>query len=126
MKRILSALLATILASCPGPGVNPSWPAETADTLALYRQDVMDVAYLASPETEAKLRELNTMLLQVEDRLRRADISGASDAIDAAILLADEIVQALAPDSDLRFYLALTKIALRHARQGQTVESPAQ
>ena len=96
--------------------------AATADTIALYRQDVLDVIYLAEPETQERVQDLAQMIQRVESALRLADAGTASSAAAQALALADAIALELAPDSELRFYIALAKIALRHVQAGEPGE----
>ena len=97
-------------------------PAAVADTIALYRQDVLDVAYLADPETQVEIVRLAAAIERVEAALRLSDQGSASSAAEMALSIADSIAAQLSPDSEVRFYIALAKIALRHVQVGSTSE----
>ena len=121
MKFALILALIAPLAACRAPSGGIDYGA-TADAIALYRQDVMDVAFLAEPETQVRLQELGAAIERVESALRMADSGGASSAAEQALALADLIALELAPESELRFYIALAKIAMRHVQAGQPTE----
>ena len=91
--------------------------AALADDVELYRQDVQDVAVLATPETYGKLLELDAAVVKVAAALRVVAAGGAGAdlraAVSVALAIADELD--LDDDGDLRFAIAALKIALRHA-----------
>lgn len=118
---VILALLAP-LAACHSTGGGGIDYQATADTIALYRQDVQDVIFLASPETQARVQALAHDLQRVEEALRMADTGSASSAASSALALADALVAELAPESEVRFYVALAKIALRHVQAAQFSE----
>jgi len=91
-----------------------------ADQVALVRQDVADLAPLASPETQLRLAELDKAVHGVEDALRAAGAGGpvtdVTTAAQAALAVADQLLQAMPQDEvgDIRLYVGLARIALRH------------
>lgn len=113
---VILALLAPLCA-CRAPSGAIDYHA-TADAVALYRQDVLDVIYLADPETQAKVYELAAAIERVETALRLSDAGSASSAASVALAIAEALVLELAPNSEVRFYIALAKIALRHVQAG--------
>lgn len=121
MKLVTILALLGPLCACASTGSGIDYDA-TADTIALYRQDVLDVAYMADPETQVRVQQLGAAIQRVEEALRLADSGTAASAAAQAIALAESIALQLAPDSDVRFYIALAKIALRHVQAGQSGE----
>lgn len=125
MKHALLALL--LLTSCAlfRPG-GPDLGA-LADEVALYSGDVEAVAPLASPELQDDLARLLVALDRVEAALRAADtgapLQSVYDYAKAALSIADAIALELAPDSDLRFAIALARVFLNHLAAGQVEEA---
>lgn len=129
MNRLLAIISATLLSSCALFGsVGPDLGA-LADEVALYRADVHALAPLASPDTQAKLVKLDAAIVKVEMALRAADQGGPlADVYDyarAALTIADMIALELAPDSDLRFAVAIARVVLNHIATGQLEEAAA-
>ncbi len=123
MRLPLVLALVAPLCACGSLGASRGLdPVAVADTIALYRQDVLDVAYLADPETQAEIVRLAAAIERVEAALRMADQGSASSAASMALSIAEGIVAQLAPESEVRFYIALAKIALRHVQVGSTSE----
>lgn len=120
MKLAILALLVP-LGACRAPSGGIDYAA-TADTIALYRQDVLDVLYLADPKTQERVNDLAEAIVRVEESLRMADVGTASSAASLALSLAEALVRELGPESELRFYIAIAKIALRHVQSGETAE----
>lgn len=102
---------------------------KVADQVELVRKDVADLSYLATPELQAKLVKLDHAVLRVEDALRFAGAGGpigdVRTAAGEALALADALLTDLdvtgqPQPSNLRLYLALARIALRHLNLGDT------
>ena len=120
--QIILALVAHLCA-CGSMGSSRGLdPVAVADTIALYRQDVLDVAYLADPATQAEIVRLSAAIERVESALRMSDHGSASSAASMALSIAEGIAAHLAPESEVRFYIALAKIALRHVQVGSMSE----
>ena len=123
MRLPLILALIAPLCACRSAGASDGLDLDAvADTIGLYRQDVLDVAYLADPHTHAEIRRFAEAVERVEEALRMADSGSASSAAASALAIADSVVARLSPDSEVRFYLALAKIALRHIQVGSTTE----
>lgn len=127
IAAIVPCVVAILLfSSCallsPGPeGVDL---AQLADEIALYRQDVQDLAPVASPETKAKIAQIAAAIVEVELALRAAaaetgPVSDAIEAARAALVLADALIPTTPEGSDLRLYLGVARIVLRHVAAGQ-------
>jgi hypothetical protein len=112
-------LAACLLASCASTGGGGGHDlAQLAKQVELVRLDVMDLAYLAQPETQEDLRAFSLTVMDVEAALRIAaeggSVSSVTAAAEAALLIAERLVARAEPGSDLRFCLALARIAMRH------------
>ena len=119
MKKIILAFLVALAPSC-AIFQNPEGLhlEQIAEEVELYRQDLLTLAPLASPELQETLVELDRRMLEIEKALQAASHGGPvhdiTSAAQAALDLAAVIAAALPAENDLRFAIAVAQIALRH------------
>ena len=124
MSRISAMLASLCLASCAlfaRVDGGDTDLAQAADQVALFGQDIADLAPLAKPQTAVLIEELLIYVGRAEAALRAAGMGGriadADAALDAALAFADVVLDQVDPDSDLRVAVAAARIVLRHARE---------
>lgn len=129
MNRLLLALSALLLSSCALFHHGPSGVdlALLADEIAVVRGDVADLVALATPETQARMAKLDASVYQVEIALRLAatggPVSDVTSAAKAALSIADGILAGMPDTGDLRLYVGLARIVLRHVAAEQFSEA---
>lgn len=129
LNRMIATAICMCVASCGILRDGESMPVSAgavADLVELYRQDVAELAPLASPDTQERLAKLDFEAKKVIAALRLVDSGGPIDSLEAAasaaVIVAEQVISELEADGrdvrDLRFFLATVRIAFRHMQIG--------
>lgn len=123
MRKWMIALTSFLVVSCaafwraPDGGLNVDF-VRLADEINLVQQDISDLMVVADQDMYTDWLALTVEIDRVEASLRLAGSGGPVESITQAALAALGIADAMAasadPQSDLRFYIGVARITLRH------------